>query len=67
MIQFATIINVIILISLLIISTYIFFDSFKNSNSFLSSLLWAIIALFFFPPIGIGIYFYKRKSFLKNN
>ena len=56
----ATIINISILITLGIVSVWIFIDARKNNNSFASSLLWAVIALFFFPPIGIGIYLYKK-------
>ncbi|HZK72012.1 MAG TPA: hypothetical protein VFD03_10940, partial [Clostridia bacterium] len=56
----ATIINISILITLGIVSVWIFIDARKNNNSLASSLFWAVIALFFFPPIGIGIYFYKK-------
>jgi len=58
----STTINVFILITLVVVSVWIFIDARKNNNSFASSLLWAVIALFFFPPIGIGIYFYKKHK-----
>ncbi|MBK5261391.1 MAG: hypothetical protein JJE17_02310 [Peptostreptococcaceae bacterium] len=56
----ATIINISILITLGTISVWIFIDARKSNNSLASSLFWAVIALFFSPPIGIGIYFYKK-------
>jgi hypothetical protein len=65
MITIATIFNVLILILLMMVSVYIFFDSRKYNNSFLDSLLWAIIGFFIFPPLGIVVYFHKRKAFEK--
>jgi hypothetical protein len=56
-------INKFILIILIISSIYIYFDSRNNNNSYLNSLFWAFTAMFVFPPVGIGIYFYYKKKY----
>lgn len=55
------IINVSIVGVLLLVAIFIFLDARKNKKSYFQSLIWGIIALCFFPPVGIAIYFFYKK------
>ncbi|MBK5246241.1 MAG: hypothetical protein JJE49_03075 [Peptostreptococcaceae bacterium] len=58
-----------LLLTFAIISVCIFVDARESNNSLASSFFWAVIALFFFPPIGIGIFSHRlnQKSQLSKN
>lgn len=58
------IINISIILAIIAFSVWIFLDSMKKKQSVPISLGWALLALLFFPPVGIIIYFFKRKSML---
>ena len=54
-------INISILIAIIALAVWIFFDSMNKNRNIMVSLGWAFLALLFFPPIGIIIYFSKRN------
>jgi hypothetical protein len=55
------VINISVIVVIVAIAVWIFIDSMKKNHIILNSFGWAVLALLFFPPIGIIIYFYKRK------
>lgn len=58
------IINISIILAIIAFSIWIYIDSMKKNCSVLVSLGWAMLAMLFLPPVGIIIYFFKRKSML---
>lgn len=53
--------NIVMLLAIIAFSVWIFLDSMKEKRSVTVSLGWALLAMLFFPPVGIIIYFCKRK------
>lgn len=54
--------NIIIVVLLLVLSVLVFLDCWKKSGSFSKTLTWALLCLYFFPPIGLIIF---RLSYRK--
>lgn len=58
-------INIVILILLLILAACIFMDCKKLTKSYFNATFWALVSIFLWPPIGIGIYLlYKKNKWL---
>lgn len=55
------IINISILLVIVALAVWVFVDSMKKDHRIVNSLGWSLFALFFFPPVGVIIYFIKTK------
>lgn len=57
--------NFIIMAFIALGAIWVFLDTRKRGQSYTGALLWSVIALFLFPPIGLLIYiFYARRKWL---
>ncbi|UOO37288.1 PLDc N-terminal domain-containing protein [Oscillospiraceae bacterium CM] len=56
--------NIFVLVAIVGVAVYVFFDALKKSRHIITSLGWALFALLCLPPLGIIFYFFWRKRIM---